>query len=326
MDPEGRTLRTARLLLHLLQTGRVKTGDAAGALETEPRNVTRDLQLLSTLVPLKAVGRGRRKCWVLDPEFGLRHIGILDRISLVLGREITSFLQGTALYEGMSRVEPDGLRPNEGRFTRNLDRKIRHLQEPARSYTDHRDTLDTVLDALLQERTLHLSYASSRGDRAFVDLQPLTVVIYRRAVYLFARAPDGACERLAVERIRDARLGSPFPYPSDWDPDAEIAPWFGMVTDHAPEPIVLRFRPKVHRYVVARRWHDTATLHDLPDGGVELRMRAGGSELVRWVLEWGENCVVVRPTWLREAVIRELAGGLGNYFSGSDPRGGGHDT
>ena len=35
---------------------------------------------------------------------------------------------------------------------------------------------------------------------------------------------------------------------------------------------------------------------------------AGGAELVRWVLEWGDKARVVGPPWLRDAVVAELRG------------------
>jgi predicted DNA-binding transcriptional regulator YafY len=316
MDPSPRNLRIVGLLLYVLEHGCIKTSEAARFLGTRPRNVIRDLQVLSTLVPLQAVSRGRSRHWVIDPEFGLRHIGILDRISLVLGREITSFLCGTALYEGIARVEPEGFEGVKGRFATNMDRKFRHVQEPARSYVEHREVLDVVLDGLLRERRLHLSYGQAEHPRLWRDLEPLTLVIYRRAVYLlvrFAQDESNRVMRLAVDRILAAEVGDRFLYPKDWSPDEELTPWFGVVADHAIADVVLRFKPKVRRYVLARVWHPTAVLQDLPMGGVELRMRAGGSELVRWILEWGENCTVIEPMWLKRAVLAELLGAVSNY-------------
>jgi predicted DNA-binding transcriptional regulator YafY len=44
-------------------------------------------------------------------------------------------------------------------------------------------------------------------------------------------------------------------------------------------------------------------VRDLPDGGVELRMKLSSlMEVERWVLNWGGNAVVVKPPELAEAV------------------------
>ena len=48
-------------------------------------------------------------------------------------------------------------------------------------------------------------------------------------------------------------------------------------------------------------------MRDLPDGGLELRMRLGSlAEIERWVLGWGPAAEVLKPAALRDR-IRENA-------------------
>jgi predicted DNA-binding transcriptional regulator YafY len=75
----------------------------------------------------------------------------------------------------------------------------------------------------------------------------------------------------------------------------------------------LRFDARVAQLVRARVWHPSQAIVGLPDGGVELRMRTNGPELVRQVLEFGDKVEVVEPQWLRDAVVDELAGALERY-------------
>ena len=79
--------------------------------------------------------------------------------------------------------------------------------------------------------------------------------------------------------------------------------------------VIVDFAPRVRRFVLARKWHPSQQISDLPDGGVRLRMQTGGRELVRWVLEWGCNCVEVEPGWLKAAVVEELEGAIERYRS-----------
>lgn len=313
----NRTLRVVRLLLILLEERCVRVSPVARRLGVLPRYITLDLNLLSTILPLKQVFEGRNRVWCLDPAVGVEHLGIVDRISLVLGQEVASFLKGTALHEGLSRVDPEGLAGVEGRLARNLALKFRHHGEPARSYFEHREVMDDLLDALIRDRQVCLSYDRDGQVRDMGPLQILTLVLYRRAVYLLCRRVNGdrtdPVLRLALDRVRGVRPGEPVPYPVDWNPDAHLAPWFGVMATGTVGPVVLDFSPKVRRFVLARRWHASQEIVENADGSVRLRMHTGGRELVRWVLEWGETCTVREPAWLRDEVIRELRGALARY-------------
>ena len=98
-----------------------------------------------------------------------------------------------------------------------------------------------------------------------------------------------------------------------WDPDPELRRWFGIAAGDEVEDVVLEFDAHVARYVRERDWHPTATLEQREGGGVRLRMRTGGFELERFVLEWGQHVRVVRPRSLRERVARVLAEALRQY-------------
>ena len=314
MPIEPRARRCARLLLHLLEQGRVSPAEAARITEVAPRAARRDLELLAELLPLRPARWGRHRYWYLDPGFGARNLGVLDRISLLVGKEITSFLQGTALHDGLWRVEDelrDGVSP---RYARHFDRKFRHHTEPARSYREQTELLDDLLDALLRERRVHIVHRPAGGEPTERrDLEPLTLVVYRRALYLLVRRPDGAIRRYAVDRIESLERGEPFDYPRDWDPDAELGHAFGFFASGPAERIRLRFTSRVAPYVRARHWHRTQQLQDISDGSIELTMHTSGRELVRFALEWGAQCRVLEPRWLVEEVREELRKAADSY-------------
>ena len=66
------------------------------------------------------------------------------------------------------------------------------------------------------------------------------------------------------------------------------------------------FDEKVARYVQRRMWHPTQRFKKVA-GGVEMTMQARGTtEIVSWVLGFGDKARVVAPDGLREAVAGEL--------------------
>jgi len=313
-EREPRAARCVRLLLHMLEQGRVTPSGAALAMGAPLRSVRRDLALISTIIPVTATRWGRHRYWYLDPGFSARNLGVLDRISLLVGKEITSFLHGTALHDGLWRIEDelrDGVTP---RFAHHIDRKFRCHPEPARCYESQTDLLDELLDALLRELRITIVHRSAGGEpRQHQGLEPLTLVIYRRALYLLARRPDGKNRRFAIDRIETVERGEHFDYPEDWDPDSALGDCFGFFATGTPERVRLRFTACAAHYVRARTWHPTQALIDLPNGGVELTMHTHGRELTRFVLEWGAQCRVVEPGWLVDEVSAEHRAAASQY-------------
>jgi hypothetical protein len=62
------------------------------------------------------------------------------------------------------------------------------------------------------------------------------------------------------------------------------------------------------RMVRRRTWHATQVIKALPDGGVEMTLRARDEcEIARWVLSWGGHAWVIQPSQVGNRV-REMAG------------------
>lgn len=300
--------RIVRLLMYLLERGSISTVEAARLMTIDKRAALRDLKLLARHVDLHFTGEGRERRWILDPATRVRNLGVLDRIALELGRETTRFLKGSGLHEGLDRIAPDRLASLPVHFRQNLDRKMRIQREPHRSYAGHREVVEEILDGLLRERLLDITYRrADKTERQHNGLMPLTLVLYRRAMYLMVRRfRDGRTFSLAVDRMGNVVVGEKFSYPHDWNPDAELDGHFGMVRDGTPERVVLRFAPQVSVFVRSRTWHPSQVIRDLPDGRLELEMTTAGSELLRMVLEWGPMCEVIEPLTLRDEVAENI--------------------
>jgi proteasome accessory factor B len=304
--------RMVRLLVHVYVHGSVSTGEGARLLGADPRLVRRDLRALERIAPIRPVGEGRARRFEVDGE---PNLGVLDRISLLVGREVTRFLEGTSLHRGIER-----LRGLEG-VDEALQGRVRYLAEPARIYGPRDDLVDACLDGLLRARALAIAYEKGTGGtQRFDRFEPLLLVVYRRALYLVGRL-GRRTYALAVDRMAEVDVGEAFVRPEDWDPDAWLAGRFGLTArdEEEPQDVVLRFSPAVAHLVRARVWHTDQRVVELPGGTVLLLMRARGQELVRFALEWGRHCEVQGPAWLRDAVIGELRDALAQYGPEAPP-------
>lgn len=229
MKIEPREHRIRRVLDALARAGATSRSALARALGIDARTLLTDLHFAEGLGIARRVGVGRDAKWTVDPA---ERRGLLDRIALRLGRGVLVFLDGTSVAEVFERLSDD----TESN-AKNLDRKFVHHQEPARRYADKADVLDRIIDGLVKERALAIEYREGPAQ----NVRPLTLVVYRRAVYLLALDERENVERYAVERMRSAALGAPFTYPPDWDPEAELGPYFGIYKRGAAERVVLRF-------------------------------------------------------------------------------------
>jgi predicted DNA-binding transcriptional regulator YafY len=69
------------------------------------------------------------------------------------------------------------------------------------------------------------------------------------------------------------------------------------------EQIVLRFSGRAAQLVRERNWHHSQQIQELAGGNLELGLTLNSlEEIIPWILSWGKDCEVVRPTKLRREV------------------------
>ena len=320
MASEAKLARCIRLLDALVRHGPLANRDIRGILDVDRRTALRDVESLEACgVPVVRSGKGAGLRYGVAEGYrqtGLSlHLG--EALALEFGRQLLGFLGGTDLGRWMDDLQSQlgpAFDPGTAKRLDGLRRRLLYLSEPYRSYEAHDDVIDEIVSALLQERELTVEHEGRRR-RVYHRLEPLGLVIYRRALYLVAREPGSELHlRLAVDRIRSAtRRALHFDYPDDFDLAEEMSGCFGIYREGEPEEVLLRFAPRVARFVRARTWHPTQSLEDTEGGGVILRMESCGPELVRLALEFGPTVEVLAPEWLREAVVGELKEAVALY-------------
>jgi predicted DNA-binding transcriptional regulator YafY len=140
-----------------------------------------------------------------------------------------------------------------------------------------------------------------------------------RTVYVYALdSKSSALRWFRMDRIRAARevrIEGRYEVPADFDiNDVTRSSWGVWQPGDELQEVVLRFKPEIVSRVRQSSWHPSATLNDLPDGGIELRLRVASEvEMRPWVLGWGSLVEVIQPRSLREHVAESMRAGARMY-------------
>ncbi len=121
---------------------------------------------------------------------------------------------------------------------------------------------------------------------------------------------------LLLDRMSDAECAvtERFALPPDFSIDEYFQGQFGVWRGESTQHVVVEFAPRVAEFVRSRRVHASQRLEALPGGGVRLHLDIGDlTELVPWVLGFGETARAVEPAELVERVRAELDGALRAY-------------
>jgi len=182
---------------------------------------------------------------------------------------------------------------------------------------------NTLSTAVLRQLEVEFEYrkpGSRREERRRV--RPYHLTHRENLWYLIAFDPGRAALRtFALPRISGAELTEArFVRPEDFSPEAFFANALGVLGGPGDFTVVIRFTATVADRVREREWHESQIRRDLPDGALELTLRLGAlAEVEGWVLGWGADAEVLRPTELRRR-LAATAGRLASVY-GSIPGG-----
>ncbi len=174
-----------------------------------------------------------------------------------------------------------------------------------------------VTSALSQRRRLKLGYRSRSRDQVTERLvSPQRLVHYRDNWYLDAwcHMRDGL-RIFALDRMLGTEVTEePALEMEDEDLDANLARSYGIFQGVPRATAVLRFSPRMARWVADETWHPDQRGQWLLDGRYELEFPyADPTELIRDILRFGADVEVVKPKALKEMVVEQLQTALTQY-------------
>jgi predicted DNA-binding transcriptional regulator YafY len=323
-----KTVRLEWLRERLLAGVRVYPPDAAEALGVTLRSIQRDLvDLQAAELPVReAQVAGRTVYFVVRQDvriavdFRLEDL-IVTHLALGMLRRYAGTRLDDYMAQLMGRVE-DRLSDKADPRRPALSRKLMVRQPFSRVFDSREDDpaqvgedFGDLLEGLLRQWRLELEYLNMSGERKRHVVCPYTLLSYKGGLYLIARddaQPERAPPRVyAVERIQvcDLRRDDGFNLPPDWDPEAFVPFWGGLLPGEEQE-VHLRFAPALADYV-SRLQVTPGTRRDRRrDGSVDLVTSAVcNEEFFTWVLGFGAAVRVLEPAHLQEALVtraREL--------------------
>jgi predicted DNA-binding transcriptional regulator YafY len=175
----------------------------------------------------------------------------------------------------------------------------------SKDYSDKEDIIDSLTDAMLQQKTCHIEYHSFNDDRIKnYKIDPLKFFDWKGGLYLFVRITAyGDIRMLAVERIEKLEIGkTSFDYPDDFKPEELLDEAFGVVYDD-PVTVKIRFSADQARYIRERTWARGQKIKEQKDGSIILTMKTSGWWDVRqWILSFGPDVELLEPVEKREEI------------------------
>lgn len=308
-------MRADRLLsiLLLLQVHRRLTArELARRLEVSERTIHRDMEALSAAgIPVVAE-RGAGGGWMLVENYRTNLTGLNEaeiqalfvasppRLMADLGLEKASegaLIKLLAALPSMSRRGAEYARQR-------IYVDTGGWRQPDESYP----FLQTIQEAIWQERKLRLTYRRSDGAGVERLVDPLGLVAKGSVWYLVA-AVEGEMRTYRVSRVQNAVLtGEPCVRPPDFDLAAYWVQSTAEYKAHLPRyPATVRVDPDILPRIRSGG-HYTSIEREHPpdaDGWVRLDMNLEVEEnACEYVLSFGSQVEVLEPQSLREKILR----------------------
>lgn len=172
---------------------------------------------------------------------------------------------------------------------------------------------DSVSEALYAEHTLHLSYRNALGRSLQAEVWPLGLVLQGQRLYLVCRFVGYDNERIiALARIQQARVGTAFAYPEQFELERYIEDGHFGIRRGALVRVRFRLPKALAQHLIESPL--AADQHCVDEGdSVHISATLHDTELLqRWLRGWGEQ--------LRELQIEAVAPAAtaGFYESSTD--------
>ena len=288
----------------------------AEQLSVTQRTVRRDLDVIERagfLLEQITVNAERR--WILTREFfrGVvaRGFTISEMCALYLSRSLLESLAGAPFHEDLTRAFDKIEDALPQRLWRYIDQLPTVLSSkgaaPKKRGADVPAYVARLTEAVLDHKRVQMRY-NSFSSRATKDYraEPHRLLYGQGGLYLHAFVPIYSEMRtFALERIEHLVMLDEVFEPQGLEPGA--FPHSLGVYSGRPERVELEFTATMAPYVLEREWHRTQSVEKRADGSVRLVLDVSVDWALRnWILSFGGDVRVVKPTRLAEQILDQL--------------------
>ena len=168
------------------------------------------------------------------------------------------------------------------------------------------DIFDQLAQATARRQQIELTYRKpGRRETEHRTVDPYHLANINGEWFLFAYDHLRKDIRTFVPpRIEGVKLtGKSFIRSQKFSLQNRLRDSFGVHSGQGEFAIRIHFNELVADYIREKKWHPSQQLRELPNAGVELRLKLSSlGEIQRWVLGWAGNAVVMDPPELALAV------------------------
>lgn len=181
---------------------------------------------------------------------------------------------------------------------------------PARAGSTSKEAaVDELVRATMDHKRTRMEYHSLASGRTKTYMvEPYLLTFGNGGLYLYAFVPDyGQMRTFAVHRIKRHVVTDQVFSPVRDVPSKPFETSLGMYAGGTPEPVEVEFAPKLAEYIQERVWHKSQGITRRPDGSIVLSMTLAVDVPLRsWILGFGHQARVLKPSALAEAILEEL--------------------
>ena len=248
-----------------------------------------------------------------------------ELLALAFSEDLLRILEGTVFHDSIQSALAKiraGLGPELSVYLEQLADTFRVLPGPHKRYTEFRETIQTLSDAVLRQTGVTIRYRTgSSGAVRTRTIDPYRVWYRSGGLYVigFDHRSD-EIRTFAIDRIRKIEsTGKTFQVRDDFDFDLHVASSFGVIARPATS-VRIHFEKTVRTYVEERTWHPSQRILPGESGGVRLEMEVGDTaELRSWILSFGADARVEEPPSLRQEIAKELDRAAATYARATPP-------
>ncbi|HEV56269.1 MAG TPA: WYL domain-containing transcriptional regulator [Phycisphaerales bacterium] len=305
----SRTIRVFRLMT-AIQSGACSINDLVAVSGMSRRTVFRDLKVLQD-VGVPVAYDARTRTYSVGDEFFFRPAAMSteEAVAVLLALRkmcpTANLPYKNAMLSAAAKIECT-LSPAVRRHCEAVLRRVSVLPH------GHVPLLDVVFlrlqEAIVERRIVCLRYreAEDRGCIR-VELRPLHLVYDDHKWHVLGRSGwDRTVRSFRLDRIEAVDpQGRLFLQEQGFAADEHLGNAWRIQPEGFLYTVRLRFGAEVAEDVRAVQWHHTQTTSPCEDGSVIMEFRVDGlSEILWWVLSYGDQVQVLEPAVLRERVRR----------------------
>ncbi len=308
------TNRLARILrlVTALQSGRsYSVEELCQITGVSRRTVFRDLRLVQKAgIPCQYLGSRRR--YAIDPSFFLPPPNLNSEEALgllLLAHKMRGHLQHPLTQPAMHaalKVE-NGLPEELKEFCSRALSVVTVKPAPRWDESSLEELFLQLLKAVLGSKVVSLRCLSfDERDLDTIEFCPYHLVYNEHGWHVIGRTESFAVvTSFRLGQIKGLRITDRlFVRDEKFDIDEYLGRAWSMKREGRLRQVRLKFLPEVAESVANIQWHSTQTTDFMEDGSVILRFHVDGlTEIVWWVLSYGDKVRVLAPTALRDKVI-----------------------